>query len=214
MPAPVRVTNVEEESFTCQREALILSRRRLLFQHLGVSSTTLTVPGLLPHWPPAHQTSCLSQCPDLATALPASSPRHPASPSPSLVQASFLQAPLLLTTQFAMCLGHLSSCFVCRGKSWVRGDLGTGDSETGEAERAVRWAAEAGSRAAPGKDSAVSWRWQAQRMNLVVVEEALFQKPKCVAPRSCPDRNQLCCSHLGRSQTSVCFCARNFVPIC
>lgn len=93
-----------------------------------------SVTGLLPHWPPAHQTSCLSQCPDLATALPASSPRHPASPSPSLVQASFLQAPLLLTTQFAMCLGHLSSCFVCRGKSWVRGDLGTGDSETGGRE--------------------------------------------------------------------------------
>lgn len=151
MPAPVRVTNIEEESFACQREALILSRRRLLFQHLGVSSTTLTVTGLLPHWPPAHQTSCLSQCPDLATALPASSPRHPASPSPSLVQASSLQAPLLLTTQFAMCLGHLSSCFVCRGKSWVRGDLGTGDSETGEAERVVRWGAEAGSRAAPGE---------------------------------------------------------------
>lgn len=103
------------------------------------------------HRPAAHQTSYLSQCPDLATALPASSPRHPASPSQSLVQASFLQARLLLTTQFAMCLGHLSSCFVCRGKSWVRGDLGTGDSETGEAERVVRWGAEAGSRAVPGK---------------------------------------------------------------
>lgn len=214
MPAPVRVTNIEEESFACQREDLTLSRRRLLFQHLGVSSTTLTVTGLLPHWPPAHQTSCLSQCPDLATALPASSPRHPASPSPSLVQASFLQARLLLTTQFAMCLGHLSSCFVCRVKSWVRGDLGTGDSETGEAERVVGGELRLAAGLCPGRDSAISWRWQAQRMSLVVVEEALFQKPKCVPPRSCPDRNQLCCSTLGRSQTSVCFCARNFVPIC
>lgn len=59
---------------------------------LGVPSTTLSVTGLLLHWPPAHQTSCLSQCPDLATALPI-----PASASPCLDKASFLQAPLLLT---------------------------------------------------------------------------------------------------------------------
>ncbi|KAF5911720.1 hypothetical protein HPG69_015698 [Diceros bicornis minor] len=57
----------------------------------GVPSTTLTITGLLPHRPPAHWTSCLSQCPDPATALlPAPSPRHLASTSPSLDKASFL----------------------------------------------------------------------------------------------------------------------------
>lgn len=151
MPALVRVTNVKEESFACQREAPIPSWRRLLFQHLGVPSTTLTITGLLPHWPPAHQTSCLSQCPDLATALPSPSSRYSDSLFPSLDKASFLQARLLLTAQCALCLGHLSSCFVCRGKSWAREDLAAGDTETREAERVMRWGTEANSRTAPGE---------------------------------------------------------------
>ena len=77
---------------------------------LGVPSTTLTVTGLLFHWPPGHQTSCLSQCPDLALPVP---PRLWARPHSS-------RLPLLLTALCDVCLGRLSSRFVCRGKSWAR----------------------------------------------------------------------------------------------
>lgn len=118
---------------------------------LGVPSTTLTITGLLPRWPPAHQTSCLSQCPGLATALSNPSSRHPDSLFPSLDKASFLQAPRLLTAQCAVCLGQLSSCFVCRGKSWAKG-AGIWLLGTQRPERQREW--EVGSR---GQQQDCAW---------------------------------------------------------
>jgi len=95
-----------------------------------VPSTTLTVTVLLPHRPPAHQTSCLSPCPACPLA------KAPCKHSPSLDEASFLQALPAPDRPCDVCLAHLSPCVVHRGKSWARGIwvLGTG-SETGEAER-------------------------------------------------------------------------------
>ena len=68
---------------------------------------------------------------------------------------------MLLTALCDVCLGRLSSRFVCRGKSWAREE---GDRVPvrvpREAERVVRWAAEADSRALhPGRGSAVPWTW-------------------------------------------------------
>lgn len=65
MPALVRVTNVKEESFACQREVPVLSGRRLLFQQFGGAIHYSD------HHRPAAPATCppLSQCPSLATLL-------------------------------------------------------------------------------------------------------------------------------------------------
>lgn len=47
--------------------------------------------------------------------------------------------------------GSFVILFCLQRQELGKGVLGTGDSETGETERVVRWGAEAGSRAAPGK---------------------------------------------------------------
>lgn len=94
---------------------------------LGVPFTTMTVTDLLLHRPPAHQSSSLPQCPDLATAQPTPSPEHPASTSPSLDKVSFLQSPLLLTTPPCCVSGSFVISFlsaeasVGQGGTWVLG---------------------------------------------------------------------------------------------
>lgn len=89
MPAPVRVTNVKEESFACLREAPILSQRRLLFQQFG---------GAI-HYSDHHgPASPLATCPPdqlsvLVSHLATGSLAHPCQHLPILDKASFLQAP-------------------------------------------------------------------------------------------------------------------------
>lgn len=149
----MRVTNGKEESFACQREAPILSRRRLLFQQFG-GAVHYSVTGLLLHWPPAHQTSGLSQGPRLATALPI-----PASTSPSPDQASCLWAPPAPDHPMCCVSGSLVIMFCLQGDELGKGVPGA-LSETREAERMVRRAAEADSRhCALGRGDTVSWTW-------------------------------------------------------
>lgn len=110
----------------------VLSCRRLLFQQFGGA-----VHYSDHHRPVAPLAACPSDrlpvpCLNLTTALLAPLPTHPARIFPFLDKASFLEAPLLLTSRCDVCLGHLSSCFVCRRESWARRDLGMGPrSETG-----------------------------------------------------------------------------------
>lgn len=170
-PAPVRVTNGKEESFACQREAPILSRRRLLFQQFG-GAVHYSVTGLLLHWPPAHQTSGLSQGPRLATALPI-----PASTSPSPDQASCLWAPP--APDHPMCVW-----VTCHHVLSARGRVGQGGTWGPVRDQRGRENGEAGSRGRqqalrPGERrhrvlDVVGRRLWPQRRHLVVVEGAPF----------------------------------------
>lgn len=98
---------------------------------LGVPFTTMTVTGLLLCLPPRPAVcSSVQTWPQRPTPLPG----HPASTSPSLDKASFLQIPLLLTTPCAVCLGHLLSCFCLQRQVLGKGNLGAGDSERQRAQ--------------------------------------------------------------------------------
>lgn len=178
MPAPVRVTNVKEEPFACQREALILSRRRLLFQQFG---------GVI-HHSYCHRTAApLATCPPDQLSVPVSRPGHgpaclfaktPCQPLP--ISGQSLVFPGSAAPDCPMCCvsGSFVIFFCLQRQELGKGDLGTGDSETGE-EREWQGGEQrptAGLR--PGRDSAVSWTWQAQRINLVVVVGALFPEAK------------------------------------
>lgn len=84
--------------------------------------TALTIAGLLLHWPPAHQTSYLSQCPNLATALPDPSPGHPVSTS-HLWTRPHSSSPLTLTPD-VLCLGHLLPSFCLQRQALGKGASG------------------------------------------------------------------------------------------
>lgn len=130
----------------------------------GVPSTTLTVTVCCPT-APAHQTSicpsiptqqqpctplCWTPCKHLPTSGPGFLP--PGSPFPGPPRD--------------VCLGRLSSCFVCRGKNWARGYPGAEDSVRNQRGRE---SGGVGSRGCPQVTApqagrcCASWVWQAQR---------------------------------------------------
>lgn len=120
----------------------------------GVPFTTMTITGLLLHRPPAHQTGCLSQCPDLSTvARPFS--RTPCQHLPFSGQSLILPVSLPLTTPRAVCLRHLLYCFCLQRQVLGKGEPGYWALGDRRGRERGKWGVRAHRRA-------LSWARQAQ----------------------------------------------------
>lgn len=199
MPALVRVTNVKEESFACQREILILSRRRLLFQQFGgaIHYSDCHSPTAPPATCPPDQPSVPVSCSGHRPACPLA--KTPCERSPSLDKASFLQSPPAPDSLCDVCLAHRHLVLCTEERVRHRGMRALGTwSETGGAE-----SGEVGH--GGHQHDAARWRWWWQPCVLDVAGTAnpfssgrgtTFPGTKiCSRSPRCHDRNEQCCSH-------------------